>query len=54
MLCRKQHAEIGLEASKIMILMLKIKKMLWHTEDEELETLLHEDLCQAQVEQLNY
>ena len=28
MLCRKQHAEIGLVASKIMILILKIKNAL--------------------------
>ncbi|XP_020295170.1 uncharacterized protein LOC109860481 [Pseudomyrmex gracilis] len=30
MLCRKQHAEIGLDASKIIILMLKIKNALAH------------------------
>ena len=29
---RKQHAEIGLDSSKIIILMLKIKKTPWHTE----------------------
>ncbi|GBM67456.1 Mariner Mos1 transposase [Araneus ventricosus] len=43
MLCRKQQAEIGLDASKIMILMLKIDR----NAPEELEALLHEDSCQT-------
>jgi len=48
MLCRKQYAEIDLDASKIMILMLKEcsgapKKF----EDEELKALLHEDSSQT-------
>ncbi|GBO26683.1 hypothetical protein AVEN_220001-1 [Araneus ventricosus] len=41
-LCRKQHAEIDLDASEIMILMLKIKNSL--------VALLHEDSCQTLVE----
>ena len=53
MLCQKQHAEFSLDASKIMILMLKIKNALAHQkkfEDKELEALLHEDSCQVQAE----
>ena len=53
MLLRKQHAEIGLEASKITILMLKIKNAQAHRkkfDDEELEALLHKDSCQVQAE----
>ena len=46
MLCWKQHAEIGLDISKIMILMLKKKKF----KDKELEALVHKDSCQAQTE----
>ncbi|GBM01269.1 hypothetical protein AVEN_170323-1 [Araneus ventricosus] len=46
MFCRKKHAEIGLDTSKIMILMLKIKR----NAPEELEALLHEDLCQMLAE----
>ncbi|GBM50676.1 hypothetical protein AVEN_234733-1 [Araneus ventricosus] len=46
MLCREQHAEIGLDASKIMILMLKIKR----NAPEELEALLHENSCQTLAE----
>ncbi|GBO17248.1 hypothetical protein AVEN_198073-1 [Araneus ventricosus] len=46
MLCRKQHAEFDLDASKIMILMLKIKR----NAAEELEALLHEDSCQTLAE----
>ena len=53
MLCRKQHAEFGLDTSKVIILMLKIKNTLAHRKkfkDEELEALLHEDSCQLQAE----
>lgn len=54
MLCWKQHAEISLDASKIMILMLKIMNALVHQkkfEDEDLEeALLHENSCQVQTE----
>ena len=48
--CGKQYAEIGLKASKIIILMLKIKNALAQRkrfEDEKLEALLQEDSCQA-------
>ena len=51
--CTRQHAEIGLDTSKIMILILKIKNGLVHRkkfEDEVLEILLYEDSCQAQAE----
>ena len=51
--CQKQYAEIGLDGSKIMILMLKIKERSGKPktfEDEESEILLHEDSCQAQAE----
>jgi len=51
MLCRKQHAEISIDASKIMILMSKIKNALAQKfEDEELEALLHEGSCQTLAE----
>ena len=50
MLCQKQYAEIGLEAFKIMILMLKIKNAPKKFEDKELEAILHEDSYEAQAE----
>ncbi|GBM27423.1 Mariner Mos1 transposase [Araneus ventricosus] len=43
MFCRKQHAEIGLEASKITVLLLKIKR----NAPKELEALIHENSCQT-------
>ena len=52
-LYRKQHAEIGLDASKIIILMFKMNNAVTHRkmfEDEELEVLLHEDSYQEQAE----
>ena len=51
--CQKQHAEIGLDASKIMILMSKIKKRSGAPkkfENEKLEELLHEDSCHLKAE----
>lgn len=48
MLCRKQHAEIGLDDFDV-----EDKERSGAPrkfEDEELETLLHEDSCQAQAE----
>jgi len=50
MLCRKQHAEIGLDAKNNDFdvedkeLWIRISKKF---EDEELEALLHEDSCQT-------
>jgi len=46
MFCPKQHAEIALDARKIIILMLNIKNALAHRksyENEELEALFHEE-----------
>jgi len=52
MFCRKQHAEIDLDAPKIMILMLKITNIGTSKkfEDEELEALLHKNSCQTLAE----
>ena len=50
--CWKQHAEIGLNTSKIMIFILKIKNV-WRIKkfkDKELEALFDENSCQSQVE----
>ena len=50
MLCQIRHAEIGFDASKIMILNLRIKKVLAHRikiEDKELEKILDEDRSQT-------
>lgn len=54
MICQKQHAENDLNASNVMILLLKIKKkMLWCTknvDDEALHSLFYEDSCQMLTE----
>ncbi|GBM73865.1 hypothetical protein AVEN_90552-1 [Araneus ventricosus] len=46
MLCWKQHADMDLDASKIVILMSKIKR----NSPEEMEASLHEDSCQTRAE----
>ncbi|GBO15182.1 hypothetical protein AVEN_28537-1 [Araneus ventricosus] len=46
MLCWNQHSEFVLDASKIMILMLNLKR----NAPEELEVLFHEDSCETLVE----
>ena len=53
MLCRIRHAETGFDASKIMILNLRIKHVLTHQrnfEDKELEEILDEDRSQTLVD----
>jgi len=53
MLCRIRHAETGFDASKIMILNLRIRNVLAHRQsfkDEELKELLDQDSCQTLAE----